>query len=167
MQSGRELARAPGHSVSYCLSFSLPAFLTFFSPFFFFRYPSFLRFFLFTLFSSLIFFFYLFLCISFFNFLFLSWCVPWFLPFPFLSFSLFSSFSRSFSIFFPFFFSFYFTLFFVVVVWVRPPEGFFCNEQALYIVYFLKVPLFKRNLFFIFFSLRQCSGRLGCKLGNS
>ena len=32
-----------------------------------------------------------------------------------------------------------------------PPEGVFCNEQALYIVYSLKVPLFKRNFFFFFF----------------
>ena len=72
-----------------------------------------------------------------------------------------------FHFFFLFFFSFFCFVFFCLGE--GPPEGFFCNEWVLYIVYSLKAPLFKRNIFFFksFSALGNALGGFGCKLGNS
>ena len=160
MQSGRELAWAPGHSVSYCLSLSPPLFLPFslFSPPSFFAtllFPSFLS--LYPLLFPNLFFFPIFFSVSPFltSFLYLAAFPDSFLlrssPFHSLALSLslhLSLFSLLFH-FFSFSLLFFFCLF-VCLFGGGPPEGFFCNKQALYIVYSLKAPLFKRNLFYLF-----------------
>ena len=120
---------SPGHLVKASLTFSLSsAFLTFFSPFFF-RYPSFLRFFLFTLFSSLIFFFIFFSVSPFLtSFLYLDAFPDSFLlrSSPFQSLALSLSLHLSLLSFFTFFFLFFFSFFcFYFFAWVRAPlRGF-------------------------------------------
>ena len=169
-----EGARQGTRSQRLLLSLSLPLFL----PFSLFSHPSFFATLLFPSFLSLYpllfpnFFFSLSFSLYLFNFLFflsLSCCVPWFLPSPFLSpfHSLVFSIFRSFCIFFSFFFLFFSLSFFFFCLGEAPPEGILCKEQALYIVYFLKAPLFKKNLFLSFSALGNALGDFGCKLGNS
>ena len=172
---------SPGHLVtaSLTVSLSLPLFL----PFSLFSHPSFFATLLFPsflslyplLFPNLFFFLPIFFSVSPFltSFLYLAAFLDSFLlrSSPFQSLALSLSLHLSLLSFFTFFF-FSFSLLFVFFFFCLgegPPEGFFCNEWVLYIVYSLKAPLFKRKFFFFksFSALGNALGGFGCKLGNS
>ena len=156
------LCRAEGSSPGHLVTVSLTLSLSLFLPFSLFSHPSFFATLLFPSFLSLYpllfpnlfcFFLPIFFSVSPFltSFLYLAAFLDSFLlrSSPFQSLALSLSLHLSLLSFFTFFFFLFFSFFcFYFCLGEAPPQGFFCNEQALYIVYSLKAPLFKRISFF-------------------